>query len=210
MLVREVTWKHKGLLLLSWVSQYVMLHNVLMFISSLNSWKGMWPLARSDGLWSVIFGGPIHLHYIDSQRWICEKCLCSSEKQKFYTSGMARGWVNDQRILIFWVENPFKFRVMRPPTQSMLYIFIQHSWYADDNRIAAKPLSWNYHPVMLSKPRASMMRTPGESEAFDYSENQSPVISPAMHGQTQNIEWLVLQHFLKGDKRRRRRLYNVT
>jgi len=26
--------------------------------------------------------------------------------------------------------------------------------------IAAKHLSWNYHPVMLSKPRASMMRAP--------------------------------------------------
>lgn len=46
------------------------------------------------------------------------------------------------------------------PTLCMLYIFLQDSCYADDNRTAAKRLSWNYCPVMLSKPWASMMRTP--------------------------------------------------
>lgn len=42
----------------------------------------------------------------------------------------------------------------------MLYISVQDSWCADDNGIAAKHLSWNYHPVMLSKPKAFVMRAP--------------------------------------------------
>lgn len=107
------------------------------------------------------------------------------KKHQLYTFGMAWGYVNVVQLCECCT---FFFRTV----VMQMTIEQQQSIYHEFTVLLcflSPGLLWWGHP--------------GESEALDYSESQSPVISPVMHGQTQNMEWLVLQHFLKGDKRRR-------